>query len=711
MAKSLLLSSKEDVRLAIRRRSHEIARKMTDEEFFTCSQFKRYATSLVDFILRKHRLYAMEFDFNTNPNAAVAYTDGKKIYWNVGNPIALFPSRLERKFKVNMGIAFHEAAHKLFMDFKIHGKIMDTIWSGSLYGTFDTNGNPELEKALEELKKVTASPYAKAIAEIYADLANRIGDGHDEASMKRCFPGFIRECIETAGEVQMEMSPTLRNRIDKRVDTYGILSGLILQYAKFGYYKVGEENDDTEKIIELMTSLEPVMDLALEEDDYEKRWNHLNLLLLGLWPFLRERFPEDPQEQSGGGGSNSGGGAGGSGGSGGSSSGQSSDSSSSNGNQSSGSQGDSSQSDSSSGQSGSSSSGTMSADDLAEAIRKAVEEATKEMGANPVPQNCTESAINPSEVSSNGMDSGSAGDAMRIANEASQEKATSEVQRQMDHAQKEALRNLNMPLIHSDVNLNLIRHNTEDRSLYMEISKEVAPITRNLVNAMKALLRDMNDDYIQKHRSYGPIIVASDIHRQDKRFFAKRKLPADQPDMALCILIDQSSSMAGRNLDYARKTAIMLEKFASELHIPVMIAGHNTGSRSCRLMIYTDFVSAMTDKDRYSIAGMYSSGANRDGYAVRVCAELLEKRPEQVKMMVVISDGCPSDSGYHGKAAMEDVTNTVKEFRRKGLLIYGAAIDDDRDVIEEIYGKNFLSIQNLASMPKTMVRLIRQQIN
>ena len=713
MAKNLLLGSKEDVRLAIRRRSHEIAEKMTDEEFFTCAQFKRYATSLVDFILRKHRLYSMQIVYNTSPDGPIAYTDGKMIFWNVGNSLARFPKRLERRFKVNMGIVFHEAAHKLFMDFQVLNKIMDTIKSGKLYGNFETNGDPELEKALAELKKVTESPYAKAISVIYSNLSNIIDDGHDEKAMKRCFPGFIRECIDTAGEVQMETASTLRELIDNRVDSYSLITGLMLQYAKFGVYKIGEENDDTEKIVELVTSLETTMDLALDEDDYEKRFDHINMLMLGLWPFLREKFPENPESQPGDGSSSSGqpsgGGAGGSGGSGGAQAGQSPGETSSDGTQSPASQGAGSQSASSSGQSGSAN-GTMSAEELAEALSKAAEAAAQEMGANPTPTNCNDAAVDPSEVSSCGMDMGSGADAMRLQNEASEEKATQDIQRQMDQAEKEAMRNINLPLIHKNVRLVLNRHNEEDPELYRKIKKEVDPITRNLVNAMKVLLRDMNEDYLQRHRAYGPVIVASDMYRQDKRFFAKKKLPADQPDLALCVLIDQSGSMRGTNLNYARKAAIMLERFASELDIPLMVAGHNTGYNCCRLMIYTDFNSAMTEKDRYSIAGMSASGSNRDGYAIRVCADLLAQRPEQVKMMIIISDGTPADDGYQGEEAMQDITDTVTEFRRKGMLIYGAAIAEDRDVIEKIYGKNFLNITNLASLPNMMVRLVRQQI-
>lgn len=109
MAKIFKLASKEDIRLAIRKRGAEIAANMTDEEIYRSAEFSSYATRLADFILRNHRLYSLDIQYIKDPDAHIAYTDGKKIVWNTGNSIAAFPKLLERRFKVNMGILFHGA--------------------------------------------------------------------------------------------------------------------------------------------------------------------------------------------------------------------------------------------------------------------------------------------------------------------------------------------------------------------------------------------------------------------------------------------------------------------------------------------------------------------------------------------------------------------------------------------------------------------------
>ena len=277
--KKLRLRNQEDVWQAIRRRGKEIASQLKDEEIFLSAEFRSYAGHLADFILRKHKLYSLEIQYDDDPAAPIAYTDGKKIVLNVANDIAATPKLLERRFKVNMGILFHECAHKLFIDFNVHKKILKKMGGGKLYGDFAQPLSPEYADALAEIQNVLASPYCDALTGLFADMANRIDDGHDEAAMKRCFPGFIVDSITVAGEVQFERWPSLEKLISNRIPDHQLYDLLILQYAKFGAYKV-EGTQAEEVYLEKMKEAEPIIDAALSEDDYAKRWDYINVITL-----------------------------------------------------------------------------------------------------------------------------------------------------------------------------------------------------------------------------------------------------------------------------------------------------------------------------------------------------------------------------------------------------------------------------------------------
>lgn len=654
----LKLRTNEDVRAAIRRRGAELAANLSDQQIFTSPEFSRYATSLADYILRNHRLYSLEIKYDKKPHAPVAYTDGKKIYWNVGNRLAAMPKLLERRFKTNMGILFHECSHKLFIDFHFSHKTLDSITSGILVGSFPED--PAFADSIAEIKNRTANPaYSNAIASIYSNIDNIICDGHDEAAMKRCFPGFISECITVAGEVQMENSIPLSQMISKDWDAYSIYSSLMLQYAKFGTYQIGDISSFTDAYLAEMATAESIIDTALLIDDYAERWNCINALMVFLWPVLRERFPETPEQK---------------------------------------------QSDSDS-----SSTDDSQPPSLSDILDQLAKTAQSGSCAAPAPVNCNDKAVTVTSVHAGSPVSRSGGLA-EIMTALTQDQAAKDVQAEMDKQQMESVRNCDMPLLHIAVPTEYLRHIKPDKFAYDDIAKETLPIARNLISQMMALFREMNEECVQHHKRFGPIIEATESYRPDKTFFAKKKLPDDYPDMALCFLIDQSGSMQGEKIDYARKTAILLEQFASGIGVPIMIAGHCTHGRECEITFYTDYTSTNEKKDRYSLGNISSGGANRDGLALRICAELLSKRPERVRLLISVSDGAPNHTGYSGAAARNDIADTVKAYRRKGLQIYGAAIDEDKEIIEEIYGKGFLSIQHLSSLPKTLVRLVRQQI-
>ena len=692
----LSLRTKEDVRLAIKRRGVQIAAEMTDKEFFESPEFYNYTVKLADYILRNHRLYSLKCKYDES-DPDIGYTDGKSIFINCASEMAKHPKLLERRFKVNMGVLFHEVAHKLFLNFNRLKKAIETVEGGSFYGKFPELHTPELEKAKEEMEKaIAANP--KAMASVQHLLENILSDGHDERAMKNCFPGFIAECIQTAGEEQMAVNPSLSEAIDQMFSDNAVYNNLILSYAKWGVYNIGVPSEATDKYMRKMQEVEPIIAQAVEEDNFDARWTAVNGLTLFLWPVIRDIFAKKPQQGQGGQQSGSAGT--------GASSGQCAQSGSSGGQ---------------SGQQNSSPSGSggfevASDEEVQKALDTIAKQSSQLSGAAPAPKNCTGSGSSQKEVKAkNGKDNAPAptGSFGSVLTNAAENAAASQVQSALDKAQKDAIRNQDTPLIHSGATLTTTRHlseNTDLKTAYEDIYKEIRPYVDSLVKEMENAIREQNEEYVQRHRRYGPIVQATEGYRPQRDFFAKKKLPDDYPHLAVAVVIDESGSMCGEKIDNARKMAVLLERFAASLDIPCMIAGHTASGGRVRLRIYTDFLSAHSEKDRYQLASISPRNCNRDGLAILTVGNLLSQRPEDTKLLIVISDGTPNDHGYGGKEARDDISQIVKKLRRSGVQVFGAAIDEDRDVIEEIYGKGFLSIENLSALPRTMARLVKQKI-
>lgn len=675
----LKLHSREDIRLAIHRRGNEIASQLSDKAIFQSPEFNRYATKLVDFILRKKKFFRLTLLHDESENSVTAFTDGRSITANTGNILVKAAKGLEKRFQSAMGLIFHEAAHMLFMNFDLTFSALEQIRKGSLYGNFPTNREPALFSAYQELCQTMAT-HSTAIAQLYQELMNTVNDGHDEATIQRCFPGFIADCITTMDDVQWEVSPSLNDAISAGATTLDIYAKLLLEYSLFRKYKISERTPQVEDYLASMKEMEQTLDRALAEDDAATRWDWINLLVLQLWPFIRDLFPPLPEENRNQDGNEN--------------------------------QEESQESDDSGNGGGQCKAPTLSPDELAQLIQEVFAGNLEEHGVSPCPVNGSGTGMYDGSIQPPATIAGSEFDVHRLAREIADRIAGDCVQRELDDAQMDAIRNADCPLIHRRISLDVHRHFQPEKERYDAIVRRVKPYLKSLIQSTQLLVDELNDDYTQKHRRIGPIVQATDAYRPDGAFFAKRKIPDDVPDMAICILVDVSASMAGRKLDYSTEAAILMERFANAMNIPIMIAAHNVTIKDrVNLHIYTDFVSTAPDNDRYALAGISARGRNRDGYPLRVCCELLAKRPEEVKLMVVLSDGAPNDGpGYKGAAAREDIKGIVREFRRKGLLIFGAAIDKDREVIESIYGDHFLSIDNLASMPKTMIRIIKHHM-
>ena len=212
----------------------------------------------------------------------------------------------------------------------------------------------------------------------------------------------------------------------------------------------------------------------------------------------------------------------------------------------------------------------------------------------------------------------------------------------------------------------------------------------------------------------GRRLDAHALCRNDGKVFYKHNLPNEIPELAVGLLLDESGSM--RSCDrctYARAAGMILYDFCQSLEIPVIIYGHSTeydsGKNYVALYSYAEFESFDQD-DKYRLMDIGARSENRDGAALRYVAEQLSKRTEAVKMLILVSDGQPYDDDYYGTAAEEDLRGIKQEYQRKGILFVAAAIGDDKENIQRIYGDSFLDITDLNQLPVKLTAVVKKHI-
>ena len=232
--------------------------------------------------------------------------------------------------------------------------------------------------------------------------------------------------------------------------------------------------------------------------------------------------------------------------------------------------------------------------------------------------------------------------------------------------------------------------------------------TKKMSRKIESIIKAQSYDTTFKNRQTGKKICTTSLYRPDKKFFINKQVEETISPLAVTLLVDLSGSMEGSRLHYAKLGAIQLLEFCNRINVPISVYGHDSSGDTVNIYNFFNFNSSKSKK--YSLMNMKAGKGNRDGAAIRFCCEQLDKREEK-KMFVIISDGQPAASGYVGFKAENDIHSIMKEYQKKGFIFVSASIGSDRENIRRIYGeKNVIDITDLSVLPKTLVKVIKNQI-
>jgi nitric oxide reductase NorD protein len=271
--------------------------------------------------------------------------------------------------------------------------------------------------------------------------------------------------------------------------------------------------------------------------------------------------------------------------------------------------------------------------------------------------------------------------------------------------------------IHKRVKLIVHRpdYTLENQQEYVSLSKELMPVVREIARKTLPLLEHETSSEFARNQYYGSKFQADSVAYRDFRYFAKKRPPTESPSLVVGLRVDESASMSafGR-LETAKRAVIAVYEFCQICHIPILIYGDTADASKLEQMsiyAYTDF-DKRDSNDRFRLMQIRARSNNRDGMALRIIAERLAVAPQQTKLLISISDGQPKAmDDYTGNYAIKEMQQTIAEYERKGITFLAAAIGQDKDAINQIYGnERFLEITNLTELPAKLVRIIARYL-
>ncbi len=255
-------------------------------------------------------------------------------------------------------------------------------------------------------------------------------------------------------------------------------------------------------------------------------------------------------------------------------------------------------------------------------------------------------------------------------------------------------------------------------------------LTSRLANRLQRLLMAKQarqwifdqEDGILDNRKLARIII-----RANEEMIYKREKESDFRDTVVCLLIDNSGSMRGRPITMAAICADLISRTLERCGVKVEVLGFTTrewkGGASHKQWLkngkpahpgrlndlrHIIYKSADTSwrKARKSLGLMLKDGIlkeNIDGEAILWACSRLMKRPEQRRILMMVSDGAPVDdstlsvnNGNYLDTHLREVIAHVEEKTPVELLAIGIGHDVTR------YYKRAVTIADIDKLGETM---------
>ncbi len=188
--------------------------------------------------------------------------------------------------------------------------------------------------------------------------------------------------------------------------------------------------------------------------------------------------------------------------------------------------------------------------------------------------------------------------------------------------------------------------------------------------------------------------------------------------IAVMLLLDLSQSLnekaAGSDqtiLELSREAVSLLAWAIEKLGDPFAIAGFHSNTRhDVRYLHIKGYREHWGDEVKARLAAMDAAYSTRMGAALRHAAHYLEAQQADRKLMLILTDGEPSDvDSQDERLLIEDAHRAVKELDQKGIYAYCISLDAKADAyVSDIFGKKYAVIDNIARLPERLPRLFME---
>jgi nitric oxide reductase NorD protein len=186
----------------------------------------------------------------------------------------------------------------------------------------------------------------------------------------------------------------------------------------------------------------------------------------------------------------------------------------------------------------------------------------------------------------------------------------------------------------------------------------------------------------------------------------------DGRDIAVLLLLDLSESLnetvaaTGQTLlELGREAVTLLGWAIEQLGDRFAIAGFHSNTRhEVRYLHIKGYGESWDEAVKARLAAMHAGYSTRMGAAMRHAAHTLEHRKADKKLMLILTDGEPSDVDVNdSRLLIEDARQAVQELDAQGIYTYCINLDPKADeYVADIFGNAYTVIDQVERLPEKL---------
>ena len=186
-------------------------------------------------------------------------------------------------------------------------------------------------------------------------------------------------------------------------------------------------------------------------------------------------------------------------------------------------------------------------------------------------------------------------------------------------------------------------------------------------------------------------------------------------DIAVLLLLDLSQSLndpvaaSGQSILQLSQEAVCLLAWAIDtLGDAFAIAGFHSNTRhEVRYLHIKGYGERWDEPVKARLAGMQARWSTRMGAALRHGAHFLGARKADKKLLLVLTDGMPSDIDVADSSLLvADARQAVREIEQQGIFPYCISLDPQADAyVGDIFGRQFTVVDHIERLPERLPQM------